>query len=256
MKQGILVVSFGTSYPDALQREIVPVEWALGAAFPEHRLYRAFSSGIIRKKLLEMQALPVFSPEEALAAMVEDGVEDGLVQPTYLIHGAEHERLVETVRRAAPRFRRLALGRPVLSLQSDYEALAEGLMGSLPVPGAGEALVLMGHGTAHHGNPSYPAMEYVLHAKGYKNVFLGTVEGYPTIQEVCDRLREYGGISRVLLAPMMIVAGDHARNDLAQDWCAVLSEAGFHPEPILTGLGAYPAVQQLLIRHAMEGEVL
>lgn len=254
MKKALLVVSFGTSYPVTLEKNIGAIEYTLAAAFPDREFRRAFTSGVIRRKLLRRDRIKVDGVVEALEELWLEGYEDVLVQPTHMINGEETARLMAEINLYSTQFRCLRVGTPLLTAQSDYEALADAMMSEMPELAYNEALVLMGHGTSHYANPAYPAMEYVLHAKGYHNVFVGTVEGYPTIEEVIHRLDEHLNARRVYLAPMMVVAGDHASNDMMGDspesWKNQLLAHHYIPVPIMKGLGEYPAVRQIFVEHA------
>ena len=254
MKQAILVVSFGTSYLDTLEKSIGALERELAAAFPERELRRAFTSSMIRRKLWTRDGIQVESVDEALERLRAEGFEDILVQPTHVINGAEYDKLRSQASPFRAVFRRFAIGAPLLTAAEDYLDLARAVASELPPMSSREALVFMGHGTGHYVNSAYAAMEYVLHDQGCKNIFVGTVEGYPTIHQVLRRLEESGEYHRVYLAPLMIVAGDHAWNDMAGEeadsWANLLLEAGYEPVPLMKGLGEYAAVRACYVRHA------
>lgn len=254
MKKALLVVSFGTSYPVTLKRNIEAIEQAMREAFPDRVVYRAFTSGFIRRKLLRRDGVRVDGVVEALEELHLDKYEDVLIQPTHMINGEETERLMAEVDLYAHVFRRLRVGKPLLTDQQDYEALVDAIMAELPELKDDEALVLMGHGTKHHANPAYPALEYVFHALGHKNVFVGTVEGYPPISEVIARLDETLNVRRVYLTPLMVVAGDHANKDMvgndSNSWINRITAAHYYPIPIMRGLGEYKGVRQMFVDHA------
>ncbi len=254
MKKAILVVSFGTSHLQALEEDICSVERALGAAFPDRELRRAFTSGVIRRKLLRRDGIKVDGVVEALEALRLENFEDVLVQPTHILNGVETERLMAEARLYALVFERFAVGQPLLSSTEDYARLADAIMEEMPNLGYDGALVLMGHGTGHFINAAYPAMEYVFHDRGYGNVFVGTVEGYPTIQEVIRRLDEQLNVRRVLVAPMLLVAGEHVRRDMAgehpESWVNQLTAHNYRAQPLLRGLGAYESVCRMYVEHA------
>ncbi|MCD8334473.1 MAG: sirohydrochlorin cobaltochelatase [Clostridiales bacterium] len=254
MKKALLVVSFGTSYPDTLRKSICAMENELARAFPDRDLYRAFTSGVIRRKLYRRDKTRIDGVVEALEALRLEGYEDVLLQPTHMINGAETQRLLAEAALYSHQFPRFSIGAPLLTRQEDYELLAEAVMEEMPPLAYDEALVLMGHGTEHYANPAYPALEYVFHARGYTNVFVGTVEGYPPIGEVIHRLDETLNARRVYVAPLMIVAGDHAYNDMigsqTTSWTSQLLAHNYQPMPILKGLGEYPAVRCIFVAHA------
>jgi sirohydrochlorin cobaltochelatase len=258
MKKALLVVSFGTSYPETLKKNIFAIEDDLKAAFPDRHFYRAFTSGVIRRKLFRRDRFRVDGVVEALEALRVEGYQDVLIQPTHMINGEETGRLMSEAKLYDTQFKKLTIGMPLLTSHKDYEQLAEAIMDEMPALDDNEALALMGHGTNHFANPAYPAMEYVFHAKGYRNVFVGTVEGYPTIDQVIQRLDEHLNARRVYLAPMMVVAGDHACNDMAGEepdsWKNQLLAHNYQPIPIMKGLGEYPKVRQIFVDHARQAE--
>lgn len=254
MKKAILVVSFGTSYEKALEENIIPVENALAAAFPDREFRRAFTSGAIRSKLLHRDGMKVDGVVEALEALRLDGFDDVLVQPTHILNGEETDKLMAEAKLYALVFDKFQVGKPLLTDSDDYKALANAIMAEVPDLDYDQALVLMGHGTSHYTNAAYPAMEYVFHDLGYENVVVGTVEGYPTIKEVIRRLDQQLNARRIIVTPMMLVAGEHSAKDMAGEgpdsWVNQLKAANYQPEPLMVGLGAYPSVQQLYVAHA------
>ena len=256
MKKALLVVSFGTMYPEALERNIAAIERDLAAAFPDREFRRAFTSGIIRRKLMRRDRVKVDGVVEALEALWLEGYEDVLVQPTLIINGEETARMRAEIRLYSDQFRRLQVGKPLLTDQQDYELLADAIAQEMPQMSYDGALALMGHGTKHFSNPAYIALEYVFHAKGYTNVFIGTVEGYPTIHEVIDRLDNHLNARRVYIAPLMVVAGEHARKDMAgpqpDSWKNQLIAHDYQPIAILKGLGEYAGVRALFVEHARQ----
>lgn len=254
MKKAILSVSFGTTHLDTLERTIAAIEGDLAAAFPERDFARAFTSSMVRRRLREREGISIDSPEEALERLREKGYQDVVVQSTHVMNGEEWEKLV---REAAPyrgRFASLSFGSPLLTEAGDYQAAAKALLERLSEAEAGSAVVFMGHGTEHHANAVYALLEYILHDRGRRDIHIGTVEGYPGFAEVCRRLEEQGDVKRVLLLPLMIVAGDHAKNDLAGEdadsWRAMLARRGYEVTCRLEGLGENPAVREIFVEHA------
>lgn len=256
-KKGLLVVSFGTSFSDALERDIVPVETALAEAFPEYSIHRAFGSGMIIQKIEARDHVHIDTVPEALEKLCAMGISDLLIQPTFLIHGIEYDLLMDSVRAVAHRFDSIRVGRPLLSLTEDYLTLADGIAAAFPAEKG--TLILMGHGTEHYANAVYPALETVFHKRGYDHIFVGAVEGYPDIDLVCDQIRKLN-IHSATLAPLLLVAGDHANNDMASDepdsWKSRLSEVGVTAHCIIRGLGGYDFVQDMFVNHAQEAEAV
>lgn len=254
VKKAILVVSFGTSYHDTLEKTIGAIEADLAAAFPDRKLVRAFTSGMIIKKLARQDGITVPTVSQALEALAAEGYEDVLLQPTHVINGQEWEKLTRLAAPLVGRFRRLAFGMPLLTGIEDYRTVAESLLTRLPEPEPGTAVVFMGHGSEHPANAVYAMLEYMLHDLGRRDVWIGTVEGYPGFEEISRRLREAGNVKRVLCRPLMVVAGDHAKNDLAGEtmdsWRSKLEAMGYTVGCTLEGLGEIPEIRAIFIDHA------
>lgn len=249
MKTALLCVSFGTSVA-AARKSITAVEEALCAQMPEADFFRAFTSRTIRR-LLAAGGETVWSADEALAQLADAGYDRVVIQPTHLLYGLEYERLQASAAAAGPGFSTLLLGAPLLSGTADLRDLAQALSEAFPRED-GTALVLMGHGTAHFSNVVYPAMQAVFHMLGRGDVLVGTVEGWPGITEVCAQLRA-GAHRAVRVAPLMLVAGDHALNDMAGEadgsWKRCLEREGYAVDCVLQGLGVLPGVQRMYRQH-------
>lgn len=246
MKQALVIVSFGTSVP-AARKSIDAVTRAMAACMPEADLFLALTSPTIRRKL-RARGEQAFSLEEILEALA--GYDRVVVQPTHLLYGIEYDRIRETVAAFARRLPGLVLGTPLLAGTEDLQALAGILLEAHPR--SGEAMVLMGHGTEHFANLVYPAFQTVLRLRGCSDVYVGTVEGWPGIGDVIDQLKA-DGVKKALLVPMMLVAGDHACNDMAglepDSWKNQLEAQGIAVRCHLEGLGSLEAVQALYCRH-------
>lgn len=248
MKPALLIVSFGTSVPGAAQ-SIRAVEQVLAGAAPDRDVFRAYTSPTIRR-ILGQRGEKVPSPEEAITGLLEDGYQELILQPTHLLPGIEYDRLCRTARRFAPQFSRLTVGSPLISGIDDLKTLARCVLEAWqPEQGA---LVLMGHGTNHFANMAYPALQTVLRSMGADRAFVGTVEGWPGLDDVIAQLKP-SGLRDVLLAPFMLVAGDHALNDMAgpdpDSWKSRLEAEGFAVQCHLEGLGMLPGVQALYRQH-------
>ena len=250
-QKALVVVSFGTTYPDALCA-IEHVEERLRREFPGHDFYRAFTSGIVIRKLQRVRGVSVDTPEQLLEKLVQRGYTELLCQPTHVLNGLEYDKMCAQLAAFAGRFSSIRLGRPLLSAQEDYEICCHTVMESFPTLGEDEALVLMGHGTDHFANASYSQLENTFRALGYERVYVGTVEGFPDLDYVMQRL-EKRRIRRVLLAPFLIVAGDHAKNDLAGDgedsWKSILERAGYSTRVELRGLGSLDGIAERFAEH-------
>ena len=229
MKKGVLIVSFGTSYREAEAQNINPVEQAISAALPGYEMRRAYGSRRIIKKLKERDGICIDTVSEALETLAVAGCKELIVQPTYVIHGYEYDELVEILREYLNQFESVRLGHPLLHQQSDYKELICGLNEVFDFRSSSDAFVFMGHGTGHFANACYPALEHQIQAQGFTNVWIGTVEGYPEITDVKEKLKQLS-CQKSVLAPLMLVAGDHARNDMAGEdensWKNILERDG------------------------------
>lgn len=254
MKKAILAVSFGTSHTDTLEKTIGAIEADLASAFPDRTLFRAFTSGRIVAKLNREEGLSIPTPPQALEALAAAGCEDVLVQSTHVINGEEWEKLRAQAAPYRERFRRLTFGMPLLTGIEDYRAVTEALLVGLPKPEPGRAIVFMGHGSEHPANAVYATLEYMFHDLGRRDIRVGTVEGYPGFQELSRRLEEAGDVKEVLCYPLMVVAGDHAKNDLAgkgpDSWRSMLEARGYEVRCILEGLGERPEIRAIFTDHA------
>lgn len=252
MKKALVVVSFGTTYP-AARRAIERLEERLHAAFPDYDFYRAFTSGMVIRKIAREEGVHILTPAEQLEQLAQAGYEQVLCQSLHVIFGQEYEKLLAQLAPYRTRFAQLTVGRPLLWETPDYLRLTRALLAQMPRLDADEAFVFMGHGTEHPANAAYALVENAFRYAGAERVYVATVEGFPHFDYVLARL-EARQVSRVHLAPLMIVAGDHAQNDLAGDaadsWKSRLEEAGYETAVQLTGLGELDAVGALFVDHA------
>lgn len=250
MKKAILAVSFGTSYPDTLRKTIAATEQALAEAFPDWEVRRAFTSGMIIRKLKERDGVEIENVHQAMHRLEEEGYTHVAVQSTHVMHGEEYEKMLSQLEPYRMRMK-ISVGMPLLHSEEDYLSVAKALLNWLPSLDADEALVLMGHGTTHFANSAYAQMEHMLQAH-CDRVYLATVEGYPTLDSVERQLAKRPEICRLMLAPFMLVAGDHARNDMSGDedsWAEQLKQAGYTVRCILQGLGECSAIRELFVEH-------
>ena len=253
MKKAILAVSFGTSYPDTLRKTIAATEQALAEAFPDWEVRRAFTSGMIIRKLKERDGVEIENVHQAMHRLEEEGYTHVAVQSTHVMHGEEYEKMLSQLEPYRMRMK-ISVGMPLLHSEEDYLSVAKALLNWLPTLDADEALVLMGHGTTHFANSAYAQMEHMLQAH-CDRVYLATVEGYPTLDSVERQLAKRPEIRRLMLAPFMLVAGDHARNDMSGDedsWAEQLKQAGYTVRCILQGLGECSAIRELFVGHCRQ----
>lgn len=249
MRQAVVCVSFGTSVPIG-RENITAVEDVLRRAAGDRIFVSAFTSGVIRRRLKE-RGETVSSVAEALEALWKQGVEEVLLQPTHILCGNEYDKMKREAEPWRDRFSSLRFGTPLLTDTDDLQALAAKLSAAYP-PRTGESLVLFGHGTDHAANLVYPALQTAFDLAGRRDVLVGTVEGWPAFPEVLRQLRERGGTG-VHLVPLMLVAGDHALNDMAggtpESWKSRLEAEGFFVRATLRGLGLLPEVQAMYRAH-------
>ncbi len=250
----LLVVSFGTSFNDSRRETIGAVEAAMIEAFPELDVRRGFTSQIIIDHVLRRDGEKIDNITEALERAVANGVKNLVVQPTHLMPGFEYSDVIDEIESYADSFESIVIGRPILDTDTDFRTVADAIVNATAEYDDGKtAIVFMGHGTEADSNGVYAKMQGLLDAMGMANYFIGTVEAEPSLEDVLE-LVNAGNYSRVVLEPLMIVAGDHANNDMAGDeedsWKTAFTQAGYEVECILRGLGSFPEIQELLVEHA------
>lgn len=270
----ILVVSFGTSFNASRAADIKGIEDALQEAYPDWSVRRAFTAQIIINHVQAREGEKIDNMEQALDRAVANGVKNLVVQPTHLMHGAEYDEMMEMVEKYADNFETVAVAEPLLGevgadatvINEDKAAVAEAITAEAVAAAGydsaaaaaedGTAFVFMGHGTSHTAKVSYSQMQSQMEALGYENVFIGTVEGEPE-ETACEAVIEAvkaAGYTKVVLRPLMVVAGDHANNDMAGEdadsWLSQFNAAGFDTvDTQIAGLGEIEAIQQLYVDH-------
>ena len=270
----LLVVSFGTSFNDSRAQDIKGIEDALAAAYPEWSVRRAFTAQIIINHVQARDGEKIDNMDQALERAVANGVKNLIVQPTHLMHGAEYDEMVEALETYKDKIEHIAIAEPMLGevgsdatvINADKEAVAKAIVDAAVADGgfesaaaakdAGTAFVFMGHGTAHVAKVTYSQMQSQMASLGYENVFIGTVEGEPeetSCASVIEAVKA-AGYTTVVLRPLMVVAGDHANNDMAgsddDSWKSMMEAAGLTTVCQIAGLGRLNAVQQLYVAHS------
>lgn len=257
-KKALVCISFGTSYEDA-EKAILQLERALEARFKEYDCFRAFTSGMIIKKIEKTRGIKIYNVAEIMEKLRMEGYEEVLCQSFHVIQAEEYHKTIKELKKYTAYFHSLRLGKPLLSNIEDFKKCAQILGESLPKVGQKEAIVFMGHGSNHMANACYSQMEIMFRQLGYENFYVGTVEGFPGLDYVLKRL-EKRKVAKITLTPFMIVAGDHAKNDLAGDeedsWKSALSKRGYKTELILRGLGELPEIASLFLKHADAAECI
>lgn len=257
MKKAVLLVSFGTTHADTRARTIDAIEDRLEKEFSKegYEVRTAFTSRIIMRILKNRDGIIMDNPQEALTKLKNEGYTDIIVQPTHIINGEEAEYLEDEVSAFEDDFNSIKLGKSLLTSPQDYKNVVKALIKQMPYTTQDEAVLFMGHGTHHPGNSAYGMMNYVIKDMGLDNVYLGTVEGYPMLDDVVVKLKEKG-YKKVILMPFMFVAGDHAKNDMAGDeedsWKTILTKEGFEVETKLIGLGENYYIQNIFVQHAKD----
>ena len=270
----LLVVSFGTSYNDSRVADIKSIEDALQAANPDWSVRRAFTAQIIINHIQARDGEKIDNMEQALERAVANGVKQLVVQPTHLMHGAEYDEMCAAIDKVRDKFESVEIAEPMLGevgndatvINADKEAVAKavvaaaleesGYESTAAAKDAGVAYVLMGHGTAHVAKVTYSQMATQMDKLGYENVFIGTVEGEPedtSCEAVIAAVKE-AGYTTVVLRPLMVVAGDHANNDMAgadeDSWKTMFEAAGLTVNCQISGLGRIADVQALYVAHS------
>lgn len=253
MKKAILVVSFGTTKDETRKKNIDAIEQEIQSHFPEYEVRRAFTSNIVIRRLAQ-RGIVVETVDQALERLKLDGFESVTILPTHLLPGEEYDKLQSLAEPYTGSFQQLKVAKPLLYDTEDLKEVAEFIKETYPM-GEKEALVLMGHGTGHFANHIYPAMDYILKSSGMPNAFVATVEGYPEFTDVLEAVKA-GGFTAVTLVPLMLVAGDHAMNDMAGDekesWKNQCACAGMQVKCVLTGLGESPRIRKRYLRHLLD----
>ena len=250
-ERAVLAVSFGTSHRDTLEKNIAAIEAELAAAFPERTVRRAFTSGMILRKLAG-EGTHIDNVPQALERLLAEGCTDVVVQPTHVINGIENDRMKEDALSFRDSFHSISFGDPLLTTEDDSHKVIAAIAREFSHITKDQALVFMGHGTTHFANSIYAALDYTFKDKGYHNFFLGTVEAYPSMESLKKMVKAYRP-KEVVLAPFMIVAGDHAKNDMAGDdpesWYSQFKDEGYEVKTVLKGLGEYEGIRSLFIDH-------
>ena len=269
----LLVVSFGTSFNDSRVADIKGIEDALQAAYPDWSVRRAFTAQIIINHIQARDGEKIDNMSQALDRAVANGVKNLVVQPTHLMHGAEYDEMCEAIEAYKDQFESVSIAEPMLGevgsdatvINADKEAVAKAITATAvseagfesleAAKDAGTAFVFMGHGTAHVAKVTYSQMQTQMQNLGYENVFIGTVEGEPeeTSAEAVIEAVKAAGYTNVVLRPLMVVAGDHANNDMAgsedDSWKTMFEAAGFTVDCQIHGLGEIADVQALYVAH-------
>lgn len=250
----LLVVSFGTSYNDSRRLTVGAIENAIETAFPDYSVRRGFTSQIIIDHVKKRDNVAIDNVAEALNRAIDNGVKNLVVQPTHLMNGLEYTDLVNELAENSDAFEHVAVGEPLLTSDDDFKAVISAITDATKEYDDGEtAICFMGHGTEADSNAVYQKMQDMLKEEGFDNYYVGTVEATPSCEDVIAQVKE-GSYKKVVLEPLMIVAGDHANNDMAGDdddsWKSQFKAAGYEVTCLVRGLGELEPIQQLFVQHA------
>lgn len=256
-QQAILVVSFGTSHNDTRVKTIDVIEKTIQDAYPSHRIYRAWTSNMIIEKVLKRDNVKNLTVREAVQRMVQEGIKNVYVQPTHVMNGIENDLMIRELYAFKNQFDEIHIGAPLLTSSEDALKVIHTLMSEFHTLTKSEALILMGHGTAHYANSVYAALDYMFKDYGYTNVYVGTVEAYPSLSSIMRQL-DMQKPKHIYLAPFMIVAGDHAKHDMASNepdsWYSQLHAQGYVVSNVLKGLGEYKGIRDIFLTHIEEAQ--
>ena len=251
----ILVVSFGTSYNNNRALTIGAIEDDIRKEFSDFDVRRAFTSQMVINILKKRDDLAIDNVEEALERAVNDGVKTIIIQPTHVMNGTEYNyKIVDTVRKYEDKFENIAIGDPLLIGDDDFDCLIDSIT-SKGSADAGTANVFMGHGSPADSNAVYPTLQKKLEDRGFDNYFIGTVEAKPDFDDVLAMLNA-GDFNKILLKPLMVVAGDHAQNDMAGDeddsWKNMFIAEGYDVECVVEGLAQSSEIREVYIKHVQK----
>ncbi|MBR1477826.1 MAG: sirohydrochlorin cobaltochelatase [Lachnospiraceae bacterium] len=253
----LLVVSFGTSFNDSRRLTIGAIESAIDdAVSDDYSVRRAFTSQIIIDHVAKRDGEQIDNLKDALDRAVKNGVKTLVVQPTHLMDGYEYNDIIDELADYSDAFEKIVIGKNLLSTDDDFEAVIKAVTDETKKYDDGQtAICFMGHGTEADSNGIYAKLQEMITADGYANYYIGTVEAEPSIDDLIKAVKA-GGYKKVVLEPLMVVAGDHANNDMAGDdedsWKNRFEAEGFEVECILKGLGEIPAVRDIYVAHAKE----
>lgn len=253
MKKGILLVSFGSGNKEAVEETLGKLKKEAEERFPTYAIYQAFTSGQIREKWREIYQISVDSPEQAFRNMQRDGIEQVVVQPVYVVQGQEFEKVRGQVEMWRKQFRLLKFGKPLLSQEEDYKRCVHVIDNRWPAE-SGKSRVIVGYGTKESSQSAYGMLEYTFRMLGYSDVAVGTLSGYPAIQEVLWNLKQQK-TETIEMIPFLLIRGEKAEREILHSetgWTARLQEEGYQVERVRSGLLELEEIRRILLDHIEE----
>lgn len=251
-KKAILVVSFGTSFEHTRKKTIDAIEGDIKKVFKDYTVYSAWTSNMILKKILHRDGIKRNTVTEAMETILKDGFKEVLVAPTHILNGIENDLMKKDALAFSHQFDSITFSDPLLTSTEDLHHVIKTISTEYSHLDKDTALVFMGHGTNHYVNPVYAALDYMFKASGHPEIFIGTVEAYPELDLLIEHVKSYAP-KKICLAPFMIVAGDHAENDMASDepdsWKIRFQKEGYEVNCNLIGLGEYQGIRDLFLEH-------
>ena len=252
----LLVISFGTSFNDSRRLTIGAIEDALEKSFPEYAVRRGFTANIVIDHVAKRDGVLIDDIDAALKRAVDNGVKNLVVQPTHLMNGLEYEEVTGKIAEYSDAFEKVAIGEPLLTSDDDFAKVEKAITDWTKEYDDGEtAICFMGHGTEADSNAVYQKMQDLLTKDGFANYYVGTVEAEPSVEDVLEKVKA-GNYKKVILEPLMVVAGDHANNDMAGDeedsWKSVFEAEGYEVKCLLRGLGENEDIQSIYVDHAQK----
>lgn len=254
-KKALLVVSFGTSFIENRVAAIDATEEKIGNAFQNYDRFNAFTSQIIIDVYKERDNIEFLNVSQAIEDIYKKGYGEVLVVPTLIINGEEYDQMNDELEPFKDKFEKITVSKALLTSVEDYEKVVNSLVAELPAIDSKTAVVFLGHGTHHHANSAYPALDYVFKHMGFSNMYVGTVEGSPEFDTVAKDIDDQG-YENILLMPLMLVSGDHTYNDMAGDeadsWKVMFKTKGYNVDYIIKGMGEFESIQNIFIKHAKD----
>ena len=252
----LLVISFGTSFNDSRRLTIGAIEEALEKAFPEYAVRRGFTANIVIDHVEKRDGILIDDIEAALKRAVDNEVKNLVVQPTHLMNGIEYEEITSKIAEYSDAFEKVVIGEPLLTSDDDFAKVEKAITDWTKEYDDGEtAICFMGHGTEADSNAVYQKIQDLLTEDGFANYYIGTVEAEPSVDDVLEKVKA-GNYKKVILEPLMVVAGDHANNDMAGEeedsWKSIFEAEGYEVKCLLRGLGENEDIRSIYVEHAQK----